>query len=140
MKSDKRKRDYPEAINLYAAGLSLQDIAAFYGRSRQAMWGWMSRRAVKLRPQLRFGKDNHFYRGGETASDRAQNLLEEAVEKGIVTRSSVCETCGSRGTFKDGRTAIQAHHSDYNKPLEVQWLCQRCHHLWHKRYKAIERR
>jgi hypothetical protein len=60
--------------------------------------------------------------------------------KGIVERKTYCEQCGNRGRFKDGRNAIQAHHPDYNDPLRVMWLCQKCHHEWHKNFKAIERR
>ena len=140
MKSDKRIKDRPEAVGLYESGLSVQEVAEFYGITRQAMWEWLKSRGVKMRQRERFGKENHFHRGGIRASDRAQNVLEKAIKKGIVGRSSTCETCGCRGIFKDGRTAIQAHHTDYNKPLDVMWLCQKCHHEWHKNFKAIERR
>jgi hypothetical protein len=27
---------------------------------------------------------------------------------------------------------LQAHHHDYDKPLEVSWYCQRCHNAVHK--------
>jgi hypothetical protein len=126
-----------ESVNLYSSGMSLQSVASFFGVSRQAMWDLLRRR-ITLRPQKRTGKENHFYRGGVTASDRAQNLLEEAIERGIIVRRYVCEKCGDSGEMKDGRSKVQAHHSDYNKPLDVQWLCQKCHHDWHKHNKAKE--
>ena len=140
MKLDKRKRDYPKAAEMYAAGLSISEVARFYGRTRQAMWEWMKARNIPMRPNIRHGKENHFFRGGKRSSDLAQNILESAIKKGIVQRQTYCEQCGDRGKFKDGRTAIQAHHPDYNDPLQVMWLCQKCHHAWHKKFKAIERR
>jgi hypothetical protein len=135
-----KQKNYQEAVRLYETGLSIQNIADFFGVTRQAMWYVLKRRGVAFRDNKRFGQENHFHRGGVRASDRAQNLLEEAVERKIVERKTHCEKCGDTGAFKDGRTAIQAHHSDYNKPLEVMWLCQKCHHEWHKTNKAIPRK
>ena len=51
---------------------------------------------------------------------------------------SRCEHCEASYRFKGGRRAIQAHHPDYNKPLDVVWLCQKCHHEWHKDNRAIQ--
>jgi ribosomal protein S27AE len=124
-----------EAVGMYDSGMSLAPIAEFYGVSRQAMWDLLRRRTT-MRPQQRTGADNHFHRGTK-ADARAQNLLEYAVASGVVERKTHCEKCGDTGTMKDGRSAIQAHHDDYTKPLEVRWLCQRCHHEWHKTNEAV---
>jgi hypothetical protein len=36
-----------------------------------------------------------------------------------------CKVCGDKA---------QAHHHDYSKPLEVEWLCQKHHGLEHRKY------
>ncbi len=127
-----------ECVKMYDSGLSLQPIADYFGVSRQAMWDLLRRRTV-MRSQKKYGKDNHFYRGGVKSDDAAQNLLETALKQGVVIRQDNCEECGSGGTMRDGRTTIQAHHDDYNKPLEVRWLCQKCHHAWHKKNLPIKK-
>lgn len=30
-----------------------------------------------------------------------------------------------------GKSPVQAHHTDYSKPLEVEWLCKDCHRSRH---------
>jgi hypothetical protein len=134
-----KKKNYDEAVNMYAAGLSIGDVADFYKITRQAMWQILKIRGCVFRPHLKFGKENHFYRGGETASDYAQGVVEKAIKKGILDRQP-CEKCGKSGLMQDGRHEVQAHHDDYNKPLEVRWLCQVHHHEWHKENQAIERK
>ena len=129
------KKQYNEAVKMYEAGMSVQDVAEFFGVTRQSMWMSLKRRGCKFRSNLRFGEENHFHRGTK-ASDKAQNLLESAIKKGVVVRKTHCEECGETGVFKDGRTKVQAHHPDYSKPLDVMWLCQVCHHQWHKKNKA----
>ena len=39
-----------------------------------------------------------------------------------------CEICGYPKT--------EAHHSDYTKPLEVNWLCVPHHNAWHRVFLA----
>ena len=37
-----------------------------------------------------------------------------------------CEICGNEKSV--------AHHDDYNKPLNVRWLCQSHHKQWHAKH------
>ena len=41
-----------------------------------------------------------------------------------------CQKCGSA-------EKIEAHHCDYNKPLEIMWLCCKHHKEWHRQNIAI---
>ena len=128
-----------EAVRLYNEGASLQDLGDRYAVSRQAMWDLMRRRTT-MRSNLRHGAENHFYRGGPYQDERAHDILEKAVARGHVIRPDGCSVCGATGHMRDGRSTIQAHHDDYNKPLDVRWLCQHCHHDWHKANVPIARK
>lgn len=125
------------AITEYQSGDSLQQIGDRLNVSRQSMWDLLRRR-IPLRSKIRFGKENHFYRNSK-ASDWAQNKVERAIKTGFLIRPKTCSKCKQTKIFKDGRSGIQAHHCDYNKPLEVLWLCQKCHHAWHKFNEPIRR-
>lgn len=56
------------------------------------------------------------------------SLVLYAVRSGILTRSEKCEKCGHV-------CKTQGHHEDYNKPLEVQWLCDQCHGEKHRKHR-----
>jgi hypothetical protein len=127
-----------EAIHLYESGCSLEEVGKFYGVTRQAVHDLFTRRGVKMRPQLRFGADNHFYRGGPSADPKVWNITEKAIARGVLVPQP-CEVCGAVGQMADGRNIVQAHHDDYNKPLQVRWLCQEHHHEWHQHNKPIQR-
>ena len=58
---------------------------------------------------------------------QAHGMVRIALLKGTLKRGS-CEQCGS---FR-----VEAHHDDYDKPLEVRWLCRRHHQMLH----ALQRR
>lgn len=49
-------------------------------------------------------------------------MVFKAKESGKLS-SEPCEICGSERSV--------AHHDDYDKPLNVRWLCQSHHKQWH---------
>lgn len=131
--------DVRNAGEMYAEGASCAEVAQFYSVTRQSMWRLLKSRGYQMRPRERFIDDNHFYRGGSRDDDKAQKAVYSAIRGGRLV-AQPCEQCSANGVMKDGRSEVQAHHDDYNKPLEVRWLCQACHHEWHKVNTAIPRR
>jgi len=59
----------------------------------------------------------------------ARNYLNSLIRKGIIKREN-CQICGESKT-------VEAHHDDYSKPLEVDWLCKK-HHAEHHRIPTFE--
>lgn len=53
----------------------------------------------------------------------ARNLLNKSIKKWTVTRKN-CESCGN--------TKSEWHHHNYYLPLDVKWLCKKCHIQEHK--------
>lgn len=56
--------------------------------------------------------------------------LRWALESGAMAKPEACENCGEI-------REVQAHHNDYDKPLEVQWLCTNCHSMLHMIARAL---
>lgn len=60
--------------------------------------------------------------------EQAYSSVKNAIVHGVLVRPAVCGKCGDAPKpAKDGRSRIQAHHHDYSKPLDVEWLCAKCH-------------
>jgi ribosomal protein S27AE len=53
----------------------------------------------------------------------AHNAVSRAIKLGTLSRIP-CIRCGDANSL--------AHHEDYDKPLDVMWLCQICHKQRHK--------
>ena len=69
-------------------------------------------------------------RHGENERTRARSAVKRAIDSGELVVSK-CEICNEFPKRSDGARAVQAHHEDYLKPLEVKWLCVRCHNDLH---------
>ena len=54
---------------------------------------------------------------------RAANLLNAAVRAGHMRRPTRCPVCGVGSRAR----RIEAHHRDHAQPLDVEWVCSRCH-------------
>lgn len=61
----------------------------------------------------------------ETAKLAAYAILKTALSAGLLLRPDTCEKCKTRAE------PIHGHHHDYTKPLDVGWLCTKCHSDWH---------
>lgn len=61
---------------------------------------------------------------------RANGRLNYRIGKGDIIRPLACSRCGAT-------SALEAHHPDYSKPLEVEWLCLICHKEEHGRLANV---
>lgn len=64
------------------------------------------------------------YRKRYPEKAKAQNKVAHAVRTGQLVKPETCTQCG-----KEGR--IHGHHANYNRPLDVIWLCPACHKYEH---------
>lgn len=73
--------------------------------------------------KARWAKENRVKR-------RAHLILNRAVRAGDVQKQP-CFVCGS--------IESEAHHADYDRPLDVTWLCDEHHKLLHKEHRETLR-
>lgn len=58
----------------------------------------------------------------------AYDAVRAATHKGLMQRPDTCSRCGKMNRpASDGRSTLHGHHRDYGKPLDVEWLCAKCH-------------
>jgi hypothetical protein len=61
------------------------------------------------------------------AEDARRQIAHSRVARAIKSGELVRQPC-----IRCGETKSLAHHEDYDKPLDVMWLCQPCHKQRHK--------
>ena len=59
---------------------------------------------------------------------KARKMLERALKAGTITRPDHCQGPNCEGLD----SPLEAHHRDYDKPLDVLWLCAFCHRATHQ--------
>jgi protein-arginine kinase activator protein McsA len=64
------------------------------------------------------------YRAKYPDKYRATNAVNNALRDGKIERPDACQLCGNDAH-------LHAHHHDYDKPLEIVWVCARCHMRHH---------
>ena len=66
------------------------------------------------------------WRAEDKRRSAAHSRVSQAIRNGCLVRQP-CVRCGEVKSL--------AHHEDYDKPLDVMWLCQPCHKQRHKELK-----
>ena len=91
-------------------------------RESKADWAKQDR---KNNPE-KYSKYLKQYRENRKHKQQAVNKLNWAVKSGKIKKPEECSCCGHN-------EKVNGHHKDYNKPLEVIWLCTKCHKFLHSR-------
>ena len=60
----------------------------------------------------------------------AHVITGNAIRDKKLIQANNCSICNST-------VRIEGHHDDYTKPLDVRWLCKKCHTEWHRHNKPI---
>ena len=88
----------------------------------------------KYRAELLPKEEQHAYGTGYSQEERAKRKKAREIFNHYVRDKHIkkqpCEMCGNEN--------VEAHHDDYNRPLEVRWLCFNCHRKWHKEHDNHE--
>ena len=60
----------------------------------------------------------------------AHRAVAAALANGSLIRPGKCARCGKE-------CKPHAHHDDYSKPLQVEWICFYCHNIEHKNIEGL---
>lgn len=147
---------YQEIQGLWFAGVAARGIAEVVELSESQLnnsvrkmrdqgWDMPYRYQREQRPDLRSAPIGHRecpqcgdlfeVRASRKHCDDCRHFLEsahravrKALRVGALVRPEACEGCGRMG-------GTEAHHADYSKQLEVEWLCPKCHMGIHARQR-----
>ncbi len=112
-KVEKYRKLNKEKISLREAKKRLSDPDRFEkNRLKHREWAKKNREKLCLY-QRRWYQNNKEKR-------RAHVILSRAIKKKIIMRSDTCQECN-----KIAKT--EGHHENYNEPLNVVWVCKKCH-------------
>ena len=87
------------------------------------------KRRAKLPDRIKLAlRVNQEWRVADKRRTQCHNAVARAIRNNELS-SMPCVRCGELKSL--------AHHEDYNKPLDVMWLCQPCHKQRHKEMVLI---
>lgn len=70
-------------------------------------------------------KNNKIYIKKHPEKIKARSIIYRMIKRGWLSRPTSCNKCGIN-------EKTEAHHADYSKPLDVIWVCKKCHVAIHK--------
>ena len=76
-------------------------------------------RKARLEASRRYRESEH-----GKLKQKARAVVNHAIRDGKLIKPETCMDCGRS-------TQLEAHHKDYNKPLDVDWICKNCHENRH---------
>lgn len=96
------------------------DVRANRAAKREYYAEYERRRFSTPARQATRAKQQRLHRQRHPDKYIARSAVGNAVRDGRLTKPTFCGCCGREGK-------VQAHHTDYSRPLDVAWLCFVCH-------------
>jgi hypothetical protein len=91
-----------------------------YGEARERVLAYDNARAkLPHRKALSTQIRREYYRKNPDRW-KAAMAMQWARRHGLLVAPDNCPACGDTGK-------MHAHHNDYSRPMEIEWLCEHCH-------------
>jgi len=116
-----RKKRSKDGFHPWCKTCDSKQSAAYHARNREQIIE--RHRADYANNRERFAAHNRDRRISDPRREKAKNLVGTAKRNGTLVVGP-CEECG---TTKN----VHAHHDDYDKPMDVRWLCRSHHQRFH---------
>jgi hypothetical protein len=93
-----------------------------------------NRESVQTKARLNYEKNRQRYSEYDkskkgTIENSARQKLNSAVKLRKIIKPKCCQDCDEN--VPKGK--LHGHRNDYNKPLDVEWLCSACHGVRHRK-------
>jgi hypothetical protein len=107
-----RSRLYARMARAFKASIAKRE------RERKAA----TRDVMKFLYPRRYNPEYELRRKG-TPQKKARKAIYYEMKAGRLIKPTACSRCGA----EPPKHKLHAHHHDYSKPLEITWLCSKCH-------------
>lgn len=96
------------------------------GADEQFKWLLQRVEAGRKGGQAKGKQDHNLPESERIKRAGSRSILAKAVQNGTIEKPEFCQDCGKTDCI------IEGHHDDYEKPLDVIWLCKQCHTETHR--------
>jgi len=126
--TNRKKREWelknPEKVKK----IQKKSFKKFYDKNYKKLYTanqeWLKKNPEKLKKYR--DKGARLARERYPEKNASRKMVSGAITLGILIRPTTCSRC-----LKECKP--EGHHPDYSKPLEVVWLCRKCHNKEHEK-------